>query len=289
MFLSLIFAIFVAIFWSCGEIAFSKLSKNVDRHNVYFYQYITRSILYLLVVVIFNVFLFANFNHNHFLTFLPIITCDLFATYVANHAVYNGKLSVISPIMASYPIVDIMLGLILLKEKIGLLEIILSIIIAISIIVLATSQKKSKNSPHPIRGIIFAIIYMLLVAVSIYFEKSAYLDNFSVYHLYFYKGLVYLGAGALFLFIIGVSPTKIKKPNKMIILGAGITPIGNILNSFALQFGKMVIVTPISSMYSVLTAFLSRKVLKEKVSLRENICISTILLSTILLIIMGIV
>ena len=88
--------------------------------------------------------------------------------------------------------------------------------------------------------------------------------------------------------IIGITPVKIKKPNKEILLGSGITPIGNIINSFALSFSNVIIVTPISSMYSVLTNFLSRKVLKEKLTLEESICIGLILLCTIALIIIGI-
>lgn len=288
MFLSIIFAILVVFFWAIGEVSYSKLSKSLDRANVYFYQYLARSIIYLTVVLIFDISLFTKFNIDNLLIFLPIILCDLFGSYVINIAVSNGKLSVVSPIMAAYPIVDILLGLILLKEKIGLLEISLSGLIAFSIIVLAMSQKKSRKSPHPIKGIIFAVIYMLLVAFSIYFEKNAYTIDFSVYEFYFYKGFVYLLTSGFFMFIIGVTPVKIKKPNMEIIRGAGITPIGNVLNSFALSLGNIIIVTPISSIYSVLSNYLSRKVLKEKVSIKESVCIGIILLSTITLIIIGI-
>ena len=288
MFLGILFAILVAVFWSLGEISYSHLSRNLDRANVYFYQYLTRAVLYLLVVVIFNISLFTQFNFDHFYVFLPIITCDLFASYVINIAVSNGKISVVSPIMAAYPIVDILLGILLLKEKIGVLELVLSGIIATSIVLLAKSQKKSRKSPHPLKGIIFAGIYMLLVAFSIYFEKTAYIGDFSVYELYFYKGTVYLLTSGFFMLIIGVTPVKIKKPNLEIMKGTGITPLGNILNSFALSFGNMIIVTPISSMYSVLTNFISRKVLKEKISFIESVCISLILLCTISLIIIGI-
>ena len=287
MFLGLIFAIFVAIFWSLGEINYSRLAKDVDRANVYFYQYLTRAIIYLLVVVIFNINQFTNFNFNHFLVFLPIITCDLIASYVINIAMYNGKLSVVSPIMAAYPIIDIFLGLILLKEKIGIIEIGLSLIITTSIVLLARNQKKSKNAPHPIKGIIFSIFYMLLVASSIYFEKNAYIGDFSVYELYFYKGLVYLLTSCGFMLLIGLTPVKLKKPNKKILFGTGITPIGNVMNSFALHFGNIIVVTPISSMYSVITACISRRVLKEKRTLKEAICIYLIIISTLILIFMG--
>ena len=288
MFLGIIFAIFVALFWSLGEISYSRLSRNLDRANVYFYQYLTRAILYLAVVVIFNISLFTQFNFDHFFVFLPIITCDLFASYVINISVSNGKLSVVSPIMAAYPVVDIFLGLILLKEKIGIPEIVLSTIIAISIITLTRKQKKTKSAPKPLKGIIFALCYMLLVAFSIYFEKTAYIGDLTVYQLYFYKGIVYLLTSGFFMLLIGVTPVRLKKPNMDIIKGTCITPIGNILNSFALSFGNIIIVTPISSMYSVITNFLSRKVLKERLSLVESICIGSILLCTLALIVIGI-
>lgn len=289
MFLGIIFAILVAFFWANGEVAYSKLSKNLDRANVYFYQYLARSVIYLTVVVIFDIGLFGRFNCDHFLVFLPIILCDLFGSYVINIAVSNGKLSVVSPIMAAYPIVDLFLGLMILKEKIGILELCLTSVITISIIALVMMQKKTKKSPHPVKGIMFAVVYMLLVAFSIYFEKNAYTVDYSVYEFYFYKGLVYLLTSGFFMFIIGVTPVKIKKPNLEILKGSFITPIGNVLNSFALSFANMIIVTPISSMYSVLSNFLSRKVLKEKVSIKESICIASILLCTIALIIIGIV
>lgn len=289
MVLGIIFAILVAIFWSLGEINYSRLSRNLDRANVYFYQYLTRAIMYLSVVVIFNISMFTKFSFDHFFVFMPIIGCDLFASYVINIAVSNGKLSVVSPIMASYPVIDIFLGIVLLKEKIGVVEIILSVIIAVSIIVLTSNQKKTKNAPHPIKGIIFAMCYMLLVASSICFEKNAYIGDFSVYELYFYKGIVYLLTSGVFMSIIGVTPVKLKKPSKDILLGTCITPLGNICNSFALQFGNIIMVTPISSLYSVLTNFISRKILKEKLSYIESICITLIISCTLLLIIFGIV
>ena len=284
MIIGIIFAVLVAVFWSLGEINYSRVARSIDKANVYFYQYLIRAVMYLTVVIIFNIGLFVQFDFNHLLVFLPVILCDLFSSLSINIAVSNGKLSVVSPIMAAYPIVDIFLGLILLKERIGIVEIVLSVLITISIVVLAKNQKKSESSPHPIKGIIFAGIYMLLVATSIFCEKSAYVGNFSFTELYFYKGLIYLLTSGIFMLLIGLTPIKLKKPSLKILRGTGITPLGNICNSFALNFGNMVIVTPISSMYSVLTNFLSRKVLKEKVSLKESICISFILLGTIALI-----
>lgn len=145
MILGLVFAILVAIFWSIGEVTYTKLSNKVERENVYFYQYLFRSIIYLAVVIIFDIGLFKTFDFSHLLVFLPIILCDLVASYVVNIAVRNGKLSVVSPIMAAYPIIDILLGIVLLKEKISLLEIGLATIITLAIVVLARSEKKTNT------------------------------------------------------------------------------------------------------------------------------------------------
>lgn len=287
MILGLVFAILVAIFWSVGEVTYSKLSRNLDRANVYLYQYLVRSIIYLLVVVIFNISLFTTFSVDHLLVFLPIILCDLFGSYVVNIAVSNGKLSVVSPIMAAYPIVDILLGLLLLKESITIVELILAVIITISIIILARSQKKSRRAPNPLKGILFSCVYMLLIAFSAFFEKSAYIGDFSIFELYYYKGIIYFITSMFFLTIIGLSPVKFKRVNKEILDGSVITPIGNVLYSFALNFGNMVIVTPVSSMYSVLTHLISVKVLKEKISIVERVCVGIILVCTITLIVVG--
>ena len=287
MIIGIILSIIVAIFWSLGEVNYSKLSKNYDRPNVYMYTYLIRAIIYILVVLIFNRALFGTFKMDVFLTVLPIIVCDLFATYVVNIAVLNGKLTLVSPIMAAYPVLDIILGAILLKENIGFVEAFLASVIAISIIFLAIYQKKSKKAPHPVRGIIFAIGYMLLVGFSTYFEKSIYINNLTVYDLYYYKGIVYTFASIIFALAVIITPFKMKPFDKQIIKGCGYAPIGNILYSFALSFSAMTIVTPISSLYSVITNILSRIVLKERIRIRERICIATIIICTILLIVFG--
>ena len=277
MIIGIILSIIVAILWSLGEVNYSKLSKKCDRANVYMYTYLIRAIIYILIVVLFNRTLFGTFKIHIFLAVLPIILCDLFATYVVNIAVLNGKLTVVSPIMAAYPVLDIILGALLLHEEIGFFEAFLSSIIAIAIIFLALYQKKSKKAPHPVKGIIFAVSYMLLVGFSTYFEKSIYVGNLTVYDLYYYKGIVYTFASVIFALIVIITPVKMKPVNKQILKGCGYAPIGNILYSFALSFGAMTI--------AVITNILSRIILKERIRIRERICIGTIIVSTILLIV----
>ena len=285
MIIGIILATIVAILWSVGEIEYSKISKKEDSNNVYFYQYFLRTLIYLIIALIFNSGIFGQFVISDFLRFLPIILCDLFGSYVLNKSVKNGELSTVSPIMAAYPVVDILLGLFILGEQAKIYEIILVTIISISIIILATDTEKTPYAPHPKLGILFAVVYMFLIAFSTFFEKNAYNNDFSVYSLYYYKGIVYFATSLLFLMLIFLRKKKFKRLDLNILKGSGITPVGNVLYSFALNYGNIMIVAPISSVYSVITSITSRIVLKEKVTLKEGICISLILISTISLLI----
>ena len=186
--------------------------------------------------------------------------------------------------MAAYPMVDIILGTLLLQEKTSPFEIALVTIISISIIILAIHPEIGEKATHPKKGILFSILYMLFAAFSIYFEKIIYNSNYTVYHLYYYKGLVYGVASLFFGAVIIATATKLKTPTIDIVKGCGITPIGNVIDSVALSAENVSIVTPISSLYAVITHFISRFYLKEKVTLKEKICVGAILISTIILI-----
>ena len=283
--IGILLALIVVVFWSLGEANYSKISQEYNRRSIYFYTYFIRTILYLAVVFIFQRSLFGTFQISVLAWILPIILCDLVASLVINIAVYNGKLSIVSPIMAAYPVVDIFLGMFFLKEKIVPLQIILCFVINLSIIVLVHHVTKSKKAKNPIKGINFAVLYMLLVALSSFFEKYCYQENISVYQLYYYKGMIY-GLTSFFFFLVCLFRHQLRKPNKDIIKGCGYTPIGNIFYSFALSFGNISVVAPISSMYSVVTHFISRFQFKEKISLIEKICIYIIIIATLWLILL---
>ena len=103
---------------------------------------------------------------------------------------------------------------------------------------------------------IYLIIYDILTALlMIYIYRKDFITSFKDYkkNISKYLDYIWLWIGSLILMIIS----------------------------------NMIIVTPISSMYSVLTNFLSRKVLKERITIKESICIGAIILCTIALITIG--
>ena len=105
--IGIIIALIVAFLWSIGEVKYSEISKKQDKTNVYLYTFFLRTIIYLGVVLLFQHSLIGSYEQSTFDNMLPIILCDLFASIFMSIAFYNGKLSVVSPIMAAYPIIDI--------------------------------------------------------------------------------------------------------------------------------------------------------------------------------------
>ena len=184
--IGIIIALIVAFLWSIGEVKYSEISKKQDKTNVYLYTFFLRTIIYLGVVLLFQHSLIGSYEQSTFDNMLPIILCDLFASIFMSIAFYNGKLSVVSPIMAAYPIIDILLGIVILKEKASIFEVILVILISISIIILASNQRKTRNAPNPKKGILFSVLHMLLVALSTYFEKTMYMSQYTIFYLYYY-------------------------------------------------------------------------------------------------------
>ena len=286
--IAILLAILVAFIWAFGDVQYSKVSKKHDKRNIFFYTYCIRSIIYLGIVIIWKPSILGTFQPKVLQSMLPIIMCDLFASLTINMAVTNGKLSVVSPIMASYPMIDILLGTLLLKEDISMVEVMLVVIISISIILLARNQKSNRKVPHPKKGILFSILYMLLSAFSIYFEKKIYNTNYTVFDLYYYKGSIYVLASLFFAITISMTKTKMKKPSLDFLKGCGLTPLGNVIDSFSLNIGDMTIVTPISSLYAIITNFASRYYLKEKISTKDKLYIYLILVCTFTLILLKI-
>ena len=131
----------------------------------------------------------------------------------------------------------------------------------------------------------FSVLYMLLVSFSSYFEKSAYQGAYTIFDLYYYKGLIYTLTSIFFYTNLILTSTKINKPSKDMIKGCGLTPIGNVAYSYALTLNNISIIAPISSLYTVITHYISRKYLKEKINKKEKIGIYVILICTIILII----
>ena len=128
-----------------------------------------------------------------------------------------------------------------------------------------------------------ASLYAFVVAVTTTLEKSVYLSGFKITDFYFHYVFLLIIIVLILLIIMKIKHIELKKPNKDVIMSNSLTRTGNILHSYLLTTSYISIVSPLTGLYSVVSYILGVKVLKEKLAIKQKICVYLIILSTILL------
>lgn len=285
--ISIFVAILVAILWAVGEVYMAKDSMLKNRRVLIFYQYLGMSILYFGTVLILSPSTFSTFSLSHFFRLMPVALANIIGMVFYTKAIKSGKLSVVSPVMAAYPIINVFLGFFILKEDVGMISFLAAICITIAIVIMSFLQTKKTAQGKAFNiGLVAAVIYMVIVAFATYLEKWAYVDGLSITDCFFYFGICYLLSAIGVLIYLKTKKISFHKITKDTVLGIGGTDFGNLFSSVALYGSSMAIVTPIMAMYTVLTNYLSRSILKEKISFWQSICITVIILCTLLILIL---
>ena len=284
---SILVAILVAILWAVGEVYMAKDSVSKNRRVIIFYQYLGMSILYFGTVLILSPSTFSTFSWSRFFRFMPAALANIIGMVFYTKAIKSGKLSVVSPVMAAYPIINVFLGFFILKEDVGMISFLAAICITIAIVVMSFLQTKGTSQGKALNiGLVAAVIYMIIVAFATYLEKWAYVDGLTLMDCFYYFGICYLLSAIGVLTYLKLKKISFHKITKDTVLGIGGTDFGNLLSSVALYGSSMSVVTPIMAMYTVLTNYLSRSILKEKLSFWQSICIAIIILCTLLILIL---
>ena len=287
---SILVAILVAILWAVGEVYMAKDSVSKNRRVIIFYQYLGMSILYFGTVLILSPSTFSTFSWSRFFRFMPAALANIIGMVFYTKAIKSGKLSVVSPVMAAYPIINVFLGFFILKEDVGMISFLAAICITVAIVVMSFLQTKGTSQGKALNiGLVAAVIYMIIVAFATYLEKWAYVDGLTLMDCFYYFGICYLLSAIGVLTYLKLKKISFHKITKDTVLGIGgyLEPdFGNLLSSVALYGSSMSVVTPIMAMYTVLTNYLSRSILKEKLSFCQSICIAVIILCTLLILIL---
>lgn len=285
--MSIFVAIFVAILWAIGEVYMTKDSVSQNRKVLIFYQYLGMAILYFGTVLLFSSQTFLTFSWYHFFRMMPVALANIIGMVFYTKAIQKGKLSVVSPVMAAYPIINVFLGFFILKEDVGFLSFLAAICIALAIVWMSFLQTKGSSKGKTLNiGLLAAVIYMIIVAFATYLEKWAYVDGFTIMDCFYYFGICYFLSSVGVYVYLRIHKIPLYKITKDTLLGIGGTDFGNLLSSVALHGSSMSLVTPIMAMYTILTNFLSRSILKEKISFWQSLCITIIILCTLLILIL---
>lgn len=196
-------------------------------------------------------------------------------------AISKSDVSLVHPIMATYPAYAIILDYVLFSIKPSPVSFIGYMLILISITVISTEKKEGKGEK---RGIIYAIFTSILWGINSILFKVI-LRDISAFHLSYLRVLFALPFILPFL----IRKFTINKRDVLFIISASL--MGDILVIFfyfsAITLAPLFIVVPISSSSPVFSALFASIFHKEKITLRRIIGILSAISGTTILILIS--
>ena len=297
----LLFATITVLLWGTSETIFKKVS-TIEKHSVL--KLISfNGIILGICAIVFMLITRTEINLNILITYLPvalIYIASMFCTYKAMTLV---KVSILSPLQNSSCAITTILCIFLLKQEVGIPQIIAIALIIICMILLSINKDEvlrlesgdkeadKKNAKRAyllyLKGIAFALGYWFLDGIGSFMDDYTLEANLSAEQVIIAYSFIYEIIGVICAIIVKIKDrdykyTKVKE-NKLKLLGTLVETAGQYTYIYAFAFGDAALASPYIAAYSVVTVILSRIFLKEKLSKKQYVLIALILAGMITL------
>ena len=297
----LLFATITVLLWGTSETIFKKVS-TIEKHSVL--KLISfNGIILGICAIVFMLITRTEINLNILITYLPvalIYIASMFCTYKAMTLV---KVSILSPLQNSSCAITTILCIFLLKQEVGIPQIIAIALIIICMILLSINKDETlrlesgdkeadeKNAKRAyllyLKGIAFALGYWFLDGIGSFMDDYTLEANLSAEQVIIAYSFIYGIIGVICAIVVKFKErdykyTKVKE-NKLKLLGTLVETAGQYTYIYAFAFGDAALASPYIAAYSIVTVILSRIFLKEKLTKKQYVLIGLILAGMITL------
>lgn len=297
----LLFATITVLLWGTSETIFKKVS-TIEKHSVL--KLISfNGIILGICAILFMLITRTEINLNILITYLPvalIYIASMFCTYKAMTLV---KVSILSPLQNSSCAITTILCIFLLKQEVGIPQIIAIALIIICMILLSINKDETlrlesgdkeadaKNAKRAyllyLKGIAFALGYWFLDGIGSFMDDYTLEANLSAEQVIIAYSFIYGIIGVICAIVVKFKErdykyTKVKE-NKLKLLGTLVETAGQYTYIYAFAFGDAALASPYIAAYSIVTVILSRIFLKEKLTKKQYVLIGLILAGMITL------
>ncbi|MBU0576110.1 DMT family transporter [Patescibacteria group bacterium] len=229
-----------------------------------------------------------NYPYEQWPKILILVAINLLATYLFYKALEKGKVSIISPINASYPVFAIPISVFFFHEQISSGILILLVTIIVGIILTSLDIKGiledgfDKNDFN--KGVPLVLMNVALLAIWIPFWDDFISDKSWVMSLFIFRVMLVSMFGVFILakkIKVGISE---RSTMKWVVISALLFSIAGI--SFDWGFGTTThtsLITALSATFPAPTLLLGRIFLKEKLQLTQWFGVGLILLSLVVM------
>jgi len=280
--LGVIFGVIAMFCWGTADFLVAKAVKKISVFKTFFWSQVIGLILFFLIFLLFFNFPITPSN------IIIIILVAGFIGVMAYLAFYKGlqigKVSVVSPIAASWSVITVILSLFFLKEKLTNIQFIgISLAIVGAVLVSFKSHDLLKLRIKNIAvGVKYALIalfgwgfFMFFIGIMVdklgWFFPMFFIKIAMVFYLLSYSGL---------------SKQDIKFPKNVyffIVLIGVLEVIAFLSYGVGINYEYNSIVAPIGAAFPMVTIILARIFLKEKLEIIQKIGVISVLVGLVLL------
>lgn len=284
----LYYCLLSTVIWGFVAIAIKKCSNNEPKRIAIMGMLIYHCTM-ILVSFIMNPQMIASLNVIDMIKMLPAIIIQSIGFFCSISAIKYGKVAITSSIQRTQVIVTFLLGILILKEKFTILQLIVSGILVTLSIMVAKDKKDNEdkmNKKAKQKAIMYSWGVVLFYGISDFVNKI-YITEFQspLYVMFNYAIIIITGIFAYCLITKKWNYIDIRKINskRYFILQSLLDISSSIFNRFALLDGNVSIVSVISTSSIIITILASRLILKEKISWRRYLMILGIFLCVLIL------
>ena len=297
-----LFATITVLLWGTSETIFKKVS-TIEKHSV------LKLISYNGIVLGICAFLFmlitrTEINWGMIVTYLPVAVIYIASMFCTYKAMTLVKVSILSPLQNSSCAITTLLCVFILKQQVGIPQIIAIVVIIICMILLSINKDEVlrlesgdkeadiRNAKRAyllyLKGIAFALGYLLLDGIGSFMDDYTLEGDLSAEQVIIAYSYIYFVVGVICAIIVkfkerDYKPIKKFKENKLKLIGTLVETAGQYTYIYAFAFGDAALASPYIAAYSIVTIILSRIFLKEKLKPRQYVLIGLIIAGLITL------
>lgn len=284
----LYYCLLSTVIWGFVAIAIKKCSNNEPKRIAIMGMLIYHCTM-ILVSLIINPQIMKSLNILDTIKMSPGIIIQSIGFYCSISAIKYGKVAITSSIQRTQVIVTFLLGILILREKFTIIQLIVSGILVTLSIMIARDKKNEEekiDKKAKQRAIIYSWGVVLFYGVSDFINKI-YITEFQnpLYVMFNYAIIIIIGILAYCLITKKWNYIDIRKINNKgyFILQSLLDVSSSIFNRFALLDGNVSIVSVISTSSIIITILASRLILKEKISWQKYLMILGIFICVFIL------
>ena len=284
----LYYCLLSTVIWGFVAIAIKKCSNNEPKRIAIMGMLIYHCTM-ILVSLIINPQIIERLNVIDMIKMSPGIIIQSIGFYCSISAIKYGKVAITSSIQRTQVIVTFLLGILILKEKFTILQLIISGILVTLSIMIARDKKNDEekiNVKAKQKAIMYSWGVVLFYGVSDFINKI-YITEYQnpLYVMLNYAIIIIIGIFAYCLITKNWNYIDIRKINNKgyFVLQSLLDVSSSIFNRFALLDGNVSIVSVISTSSIIITMLASRLILKEKISWKKYLMILGIFICVLVL------